>query len=75
MIGNFRKASLEDFLVETLHIFCLEGRFERDHFVDHATKRPDITFDVIRLIFPDFRRGVVWGTCLSIVESLRVGYF
>jgi hypothetical protein len=73
MLRNFRQYPLENFLIESLHIFSLKWWLESNHLINDAPKTPDITFDIIGLIFPNLRRGIVRRPCLSIVESFWVG--
>ena len=59
MLRNFRQYSLENFLIESLHIFSSKWWLESNHLINDAPKTPDITFDIIGLIFPNLRRGIV----------------
>lgn len=45
--------SLQDLLVETLHVLSLEWRLEGDHLVDDTAQTPHVTLDVVGLILPD----------------------
>lgn len=56
-------------LEQSLHTGSLERRLERYHFIKNATERPHVAFDVVRLVFPNFWTGIVWGACLSKVKS------
>ena len=44
-----------NFFIKAFHILCMEWRFKRCHFIEHTTKRSNITFGIIWFIFPDFR--------------------
>lgn len=72
MVGDLRDVSFEDALEQPLHVFCLEGRLERDHLVDDAAETPDVTLDVVRLVLPNFGTRVVWRPSLRVVEACLV---
>lgn len=67
--GNLRVSSFKDLLIESVHVVCLEGRFQSAHFIENTTQRPDIAFRVVRLVFPYFGRGVIGRTCLRVQHS------
>lgn len=56
-------------LIEPLHIFRLERRFEHGHLIQNTSQRPYIRFGVIGLVVPHFRTGVVRGACLGFTKS------
>ena len=60
-------------LEQPLHVFGLEGRFERDHLVNDAAQGPDVALKVIWFISPDLRTRIVRSTRLSIVETVLIG--
>ena len=37
MLWDFRQLALEDFLIQTLHVLCLERGLEGNHFVNDAS--------------------------------------
>jgi len=51
--------------VEALHGLSTERRQFHNHFIEDTTCRPDITTVIVRHVFPDFRAGVVWSSCLG----------
>ena len=73
MLWDLWQNSLKNFLIESLHIFSLKGWLKSYHLIDNTPQTPDITFDIIWLIFPNLRRGIIRRPCLSIVESFWVG--
>lgn len=66
MLWNFGQLPLQYLVIEALHVFGLEWRFQCDHLVNDATKTPYIAFDIVRLILPNF------GTCVVGCPSLGV---
>lgn len=50
--------------VETLHGRCAEGWLLRDHLIKDTTGGPDIAAVIVGHVFPDFRTGIVWSSCL-----------
>ena len=75
MLRDFGQNAFENFLVEALHVFSLEWWLQSDHLIDDTTQTPHITFDIIRLIFPDFRGGVVRSPRLRIIEPISPSNF
>jgi len=73
MLRDLWQYPLKNFLIEPLHIFSLKGWLKSNHLIDNTAQTPDITFDIIRFIFPNLRRGIIRCPCLSIVESFWVG--
>ena len=65
-----RVLALEHSLVESVHVVCAEGWFERAHFVQDAAKRPNVTLRPVRLIFPHFRARVVRRASLRVQKAL-----
>lgn len=59
IISDLRVSSLDDLLVEAVHVLSAEGRLQRSHLVDHAAEAPDIGLGVIGLVLPHLRTGVV----------------
>ena len=72
MLRGLWELAFQNLLVKALHVLCLEGRFERDHFIDDTAQTPDVTLNVVWLVFPDFWRSVIRRASLSVVESLLV---
>ena len=56
---NGRVLCLDYSLVETIHVSGLKRGSERCHFVNNASKGPNIAFEVIRSILPDLRAGII----------------
>ena len=57
-------------LEELVHILAVKWRFQRQHFVDDAPQRPDITLKAIRFVFPHFRWCIIWRSCLRVIKAL-----
>ena len=74
-LGNSLKLPFNDPFEEPLHVISCKGGFEGNHFIDDTPEGPDVTFDVVRLVSPDFRTCVIGGTSLGVVEAFLVGYF
>lgn len=64
--------TLDDSIVETLHILGREGWAKCDHLVEDCSKRPDIGRFVIGLILPHLRRCVVGRSRLGL-HNCRFG--
>ena len=70
MIGNPREFTLDDLLVEALHIVGTEWRDKRTHLVQDTAERPNVTLAIVRLVTPDLRTSVVGCSCLSVTQAL-----
>ena len=71
--GDFVIAPLEHFFKQLVYILGLEWRPETSHFVYYTSQRPDITLEIVRLVPPDFGRGIVGSAGLSVVEPILLG--
>lgn len=74
MARNWRVTALQHSLEETVHVVGTEGWDQRAHLIQDATQRPDVRLQVIRLVFPDLWRSVVWCPRLGVEKSL-FGHF
>jgi hypothetical protein len=68
------QVTFEYFLIQPLHILGCERRLESNHFIEDAAERPDIALDVVGLVSPDLRTGIIGRASLSIVQALLVCY-
>ena len=59
------------FLKQSGQIFGHKRRTESAHFIEHTPERPDIAFEVVRLVSPDLGRGVERSAGLSIGQIRR----
>lgn len=69
------EVTFEDLLIETLHVISSEGRFQSNDFVQDTTEGPYVTFNVIRLIPPNFRTRIIRSAGLRVVKTPLIGYF
>ena len=65
MFRYFRVLTLQDLGVQTFDVLRQERWLQRCELVNDNTQRPDVTFGVIRLIFPKFWRTIERCTSLS----------
>lgn len=56
--------------VKLLHVFCLKWQLQWRHLICYAADWPDITFEIIGLVFPYFGTCIVRGAGLGIVKSV-----
>lgn len=59
---------------QPFHARCLERRLQRDHLVQHAAQRPNITLYVVWFVLPHFWTRVIRGSGLSEVKSIFGGH-
>ena len=57
-------------LIQSLHVLSPEGGFQSRHFVNHASKRPNIRLAIIGLVLPDLWGSVVGSACLGVEQPL-----
>jgi len=63
---DFRVYSSHDFAIQTLHTVGSEGRLQGTKLVNNASKTPDITFQFIRLVLPDFWARIIGSPGLGV---------
>jgi len=63
------KLSLDDSLVETLHVIGPKRWHKRAHLVEHTAQRPNVTLAIVGLISPHFRARVVRCTRLGVAQA------
>lgn len=68
--GNPLDLACADPFEQSLHAGGLKRRLESDHLVENAAKRPDVALDVVRLVLPHLRAGVVRRAGLGEVQAL-----
>jgi hypothetical protein len=64
VIGNGVVLATDHLSVETFHSGGAERRLLGNYFVQHATKRPNITSMIVGHVLPNFGTRVVWRTSL-----------
>ena len=69
MRRNLGINTLHNSIVKPFHVFCGEGRVERDQLVEDAAQGPNVTFEVVWLVLPDLRTGIVGSTRLSLQDA------
>ena len=65
--------AFQDTLEQALHVICLKRWLERDHFINNAPKGPDIALEIVWLVAPHLRTGVVGSARLRVVQSTLIG--
>lgn len=75
MFRDFGQLPLKNLFVQPLHILRLEWWFERHHLIYDAAQAPNITLDIIWLIFPNLGRCIVGCSCLRIIKTFRIRDF
>ena len=70
MTGNRGVLSLEHSFEKTIHVISSERWDKCTHLVNHTAKRPNVRFQVIRLIFPHFRTCIIGSSSLGVKQSL-----
>lgn len=53
-LRDFGIGTLNNLLIESLHVFCSKRGFERSELIKHTAEGPNVTFSIIGLIFPNF---------------------
>lgn len=54
---------------ELIHVLGLEGWPQCKHLVDYAAERPDVRLEIVGLVSPDLRRGVVRSSRLCAIHA------
>jgi hypothetical protein len=62
-------------MVKSIHIGSSEGWVQSHHLIDDATCGPEIAFEVVWLVFPDFRAAIVRSPSLSVEHCSLLGNF
>ena len=70
MAGDRWILTLQDSLEEAIHVVCPKGRDQGAHLVGHAAQRPDVRLEIVWLILPHLRTGIVRGTSLRVEQAL-----
>ena len=73
MSWDLRVLASQNFLVETVHISCLEWWHQAAHLVHDASKRPNVWFQAIWFLSPNLGSSVVRCTSLGVEHSF-LGY-
>ena len=73
MSWDLRVLASQNFLVETVHIRCLEWWHQAAHLVHDAPKRPNVWFQAVWFLSPNFGSSVVRCTSLGVKHSF-LGY-
>lgn len=69
VVWDPRELSLDDSLVEALHVIGPKRWYERAHLVEHTAQRPNVTLAVVGLISPHFWARIIWCTRLSVAQT------
>lgn len=62
--------TLDDLLIQSIHVLSSERRLESSHFVYHTAQGPDIGFGIVGLILPHLRACIVRRSSLSVEQSI-----
>lgn len=54
---------------KSIHVICSERRHELTHFINYTSKRPNVWFQIVWLIFPDLRWCVVGSSSLCVKQA------
>jgi hypothetical protein len=73
LLRDGRKRADNHFLEESFHTVTLEGRSQANTFIEDTPQTPEIGLAAVRLIHPDLRTSIVWGTCLGVAQP-RLSY-
>ena len=75
MLRNFGINSFHYLFVQTLHIICLKWWLKWRHLIKYTTQAPNVRFDSVWLISPHFRRSIVRGSRLCVIEAHTISHF
>ena len=69
MRRNLGIYTLHNSIVKPFHVLGGERRIERHQLIKDAAQGPNVTFEVVWLILPDLRTGIVGSTRLSLQDA------
>jgi hypothetical protein len=65
-----RIRTFKDPFEQTIHVISTEWWDKCAHLINYTAQRPNVTFVIVRLVFPNFRTRIVRSTSLSIKKTL-----